>query len=36
MDAIEETILKINPKLVIIDSIQTMYSNEITAAPRKC
>lgn len=36
MEVIEDTILKINPKLVIIDSIQTMYSNEITAAPRKC
>lgn len=30
---IEEAILKINPKLVIIDSIQTMYSDEITSAP---
>lgn len=33
---IEDAILKINPKLVIIDSIQTMYSDEITAAAREC
>lgn len=33
IDCIEEQILKIRPKLVIIDSIQTMYSEEITAAP---
>ncbi len=32
IDAIEETILEIKPKLVIIDSIQTMYSSEITSA----
>ena len=30
---IENAILHMNPKLVIIDSIQTMYSDEITAAP---
>ena len=30
---IEENILSINPKLVIIDSIQTMFSEEITSAP---
>ena len=30
---IEESIIKIRPKLVIIDSIQTMYSEEISAAP---
>lgn len=30
---IQEVILKTNPKLVIIDSIQTMYSDEITSAP---
>ena len=29
---IDEAIININPKLVIIDSIQTMYSDEITAA----
>lgn len=29
---IEDAILKMNPKLVIIDSIQTMYSDDITAA----
>ena len=33
IDLIEDAIVKINPKLVIIDSIQTMYSNEITASP---
>ena len=32
IDAIQEAILSINPKLVIIDSIQTMYSEEITSA----
>ena len=30
---IEEALININPKLVIIDSIQTMYSDEITSAP---
>ena len=30
---IEEEIIKIEPELVIIDSIQTIYSNEITSAP---
>ena len=33
IDIIEDTILEINPKLVIIDSIQTMYSDEITSGP---
>ena len=32
IDAIQDAILSINPKLVIIDSIQTMYSAEITSA----
>ena len=32
IDIIENSINNINPKLVIIDSIQTMYSEEITAA----
>ena len=32
IDVIQETILSITPKLVIIDSIQTMYSDEITSA----
>jgi len=32
IDVIQEAILSINPKLVIIDSIQTMYSEEITSA----
>ena len=31
--AVEEEITSINPALVIIDSIQTMYSDEITSAP---
>ena len=33
MGIIGESIIKLNPKLVIIDSIQTMYSEEITSAP---
>jgi DNA repair protein RadA/Sms len=33
IDAIEDQILSINPELVIIDSIQTIYSNDITSAP---
>jgi DNA repair protein RadA/Sms len=33
IDIIQDTILSINPKLVIIDSIQTMYSDEITSGP---
>jgi DNA repair protein RadA/Sms len=33
MDLIQNAILEMNPKLVIIDSIQTMYSDEITSAP---
>lgn len=32
IDIIQDNILDINPKLVIIDSIQTMYSDEITSA----
>ena len=32
IDIIQTNILEINPKLVIIDSIQTMYSDEITSA----
>lgn len=32
MDVIEQAIKEINPKLVIIDSIQTMYSDQITSA----
>ena len=32
IENIEENILSINPKLVIIDSVQTMYSEEITSA----
>ena len=32
IDIIQSDILEMNPKLVIIDSIQTMYSDEITSA----
>ena len=32
IDIINQAILELNPKLVIIDSIQTMYSEDITAA----
>ena len=32
IDIIENTILEMKPKLAIIDSIQTMYSDEITSA----
>ena len=32
IDIIQENILQINPKLVIIDSIQTMYSEDITSS----
>mgnify|MGYP002423900255 CR=1 FL=1 len=34
IDAIELEIVNIKPELVIIDSIQTIFSNEITSAPR--
>lgn len=33
IDIVNQSIIDLNPKLVIIDSIQTMYSEEITAAP---
>ena len=33
INLVEDAIIKLKPKLVIIDSIQTMYSDEITAAP---
>lgn len=33
IDAIDNEIMSMNPKLVVIDSIQTMYSNDITSAP---
>ena len=33
IDVIDNEITNMNPKLVVIDSIQTMYSNEITSAP---
>lgn len=32
IDIIQDAVLSLNPKLVIIDSIQTMYSEEITSA----
>ena len=32
IDAIEAEIISMNPKLVVIDSIQTMFSSEITSA----
>ncbi len=32
IDIVNQAIIDLNPKLVIIDSIQTMYSEEITAA----
>ena len=32
IDVIEQSILEIQPKLVVVDSIQTMYSEEITSA----
>ena len=33
IDVIEDAIINTKPKLVIIDSIQTMYSDEITSSP---
>lgn len=36
IDAIDNEIMSMNPKLVVIDSIQTMYSNDISSAPRNC
>lgn len=36
IDIVNQAIAEINPKLVIIDSVQTMYSEEITASARKC
>ena len=33
INSIDETIDEIQPKFVIIDSIQTMYSDDITSAP---
>ena len=35
IDIVNQSIIDLNPKLVIIDSIQTMYSEEISAAARK-
>ena len=36
IDIINQAIVDVEPKLVIVDSIQTMYSEGITAAARKC
>ena len=36
IDIVNQAIIDINPKLLIIDSIQTMYSEDISAAPRQC
>lgn len=33
VEAISATIARLNPKVVVIDSIQTMYSDSITSAP---
>ena len=33
INAVEDTIEEIEPKFVIIDSIQTMYSDDVTSAP---
>ena len=32
IDLVDESIVNMNPELVIIDSIQTMYSDDITSA----
>ena len=36
IDNVENALEKHEPDFVIIDSVQTMYSDEITSAPRKC
>ena len=36
IDKVEVSIENLEPKFVIIDSVQTMYSDEITATARKC
>ena len=36
LETIEEIIKRHEPDVVIIDSIQTMFSSELTAAARKC
>ena len=36
IDHVETALENNTPDFVIIDSIQTMYSEEITSAPRKC
>ena len=34
INIVNQAIIDTNPKLLIIDSIQTMYSEDISAAPR--
>ena len=36
IDNVEIAIQKYDPKFVIIDSVQTMYSDDVSAAARKC
>ena len=36
IDIIDQNIEELNPKLVIIDSMQTMYSEDISSEYRKC
>ena len=36
IDNVELQVQKLEPEFIIIDSIQTMYSDEITSAARKC
>lgn len=36
IDIVNQAVIELNPKLVIIDSIQTMYSEDLTAAARQC
>ena len=36
IDNVENALEKEEPEFVIIDSVQTMYSEEITSSPRKC
>ena len=35
IDIVNQSIINLEPKLVIIDSIQTMYSEEINCSSRK-
>lgn len=36
IDIVNQAIIDLMPKLVIVDSIQTMYSEDLSAAARKC